>query len=160
MEKSIIQPNSEILSFSRDQILEYLPHRPPFLLLDGAPRIVVGEKIEAYKYINPEEPVLQGHFPGDPVYPGVYIIEGIAQAAAVLTFLSRVAIGLEDIRFAFLTGVDEARFRKPVYPGDTLEYSVSLIKLRNYFAWLDGVAKVNDEIVAEVKISARIASGR
>jgi 3-hydroxyacyl-[acyl-carrier-protein] dehydratase len=146
--------NKQKIVLSNEQVKEYLPHRYPFLLVDEVPEVIVGKSIRAIKHIAQQEPVFQGHFPENPIYPGVYIIEGIAQAGAILTFLSRLDLGLEDVRFAMLTGVNDVRFRKAVLPGDLLEYHVELLKQRNLFAWLKGVAKVGHEIVAEMKISA------
>jgi beta-hydroxyacyl-ACP dehydratase FabZ len=133
-------------------IQQCIPHRHPFLLVDRVLEASPNERIVAVKNVSIGEPVLQGHFPGNPVMPGVYIIEGIAQAAAVLGHLSYE----NGLTTCYLTEVSSARFRRPVVPGDVLRYEVTVLKRRAPFFWFDAIATVDGETVAEVKLSAFI----
>jgi len=102
-----------------NEILRYLPHRYPFLLVDRVLECRPGETIRALKNVTYNEPFFPGHFPGRPVMPGVIIIEALAQTAGILAFASVNTIPTEQTRFYFV-GIDKARFRKPVIPGDQL----------------------------------------
>jgi 3-hydroxyacyl-[acyl-carrier-protein] dehydratase len=108
-----------------EEILRRLPHRYPFLLVDRVLEYRLGESIRALKNVTYNEPFFRGHFPGRPVMPGVMIIEALAQTAGILCFLTANVIPDEKTRFYFV-GIDEARFRKPVEPGDQLVLSAQL----------------------------------
>ena len=110
---------TEPTRFDINDILRYLPHRYPFLLVDRVLEIQAGESITALKNVTYNEPFFPGHFPGRPVMPGVMIIEALAQATGILAFTSSNVIPTEETRFYFV-GIDKARFRKPVEPGDQL----------------------------------------
>ncbi|MEY4632061.1 MAG: 3-hydroxyacyl-ACP dehydratase FabZ [Pseudomonadota bacterium] len=127
-----------------------IPHRFPFLLVDRVVEIVPGERILAFRNISLSEPALQGHFPGNPVLPGVFIIEGLAQTAAIYGHFAAGGVA----RQCLLTDVSEARFRKPVRPGDRLMYEVKLVRQRGHFLWFEGVAHVDGEQVSTAKFSA------
>lgn len=131
-------------------IQKYIPHRYPFLLVDRVTSIVLGDKIVAYRNISISESALQGHFPGDPVLPGVFIIEGLAQTAAIFGQIAQGGVS----KGCLLTDVSEARFRQPVRPGDRLIYEVKIQRQRAHFIWFDGTALVDGEIVATAKFSA------
>jgi 3-hydroxyacyl-[acyl-carrier-protein] dehydratase len=133
-------------------IQKCIPHRYPFLLIDRVTHAVPHESITALKNITIADPVLQGHFPGNPVLPGVYIVEAIAQATAVLGHLS-YEHGLTQ---CLLTEVTAARFRRPVVPGDVLKIEAKVLKRRPPFFWFDAVCTVDGEPAAEVKLSAFI----
>lgn len=137
------------------QILDYLPHRYPILLVDRVLDLVPGERITALKNVTINEPFFQGHFPQFPVMPGVLIIEGLAQTAGALCVSS---IG-KDYRaeLVYFMGIDNAKFRKPVVPGDQLHYHVSKIRNRGRVWRFRGEAKVNGQVVAEAEISAMLA---
>ena len=107
------------------KILEYLPHRYPFLLVDRVLSCEPGKRLSALKNVTINEPFFQGHFPHHPVMPGVLIIEAMAQACAILTFHSESHRADERLVYYF-AGIDNARFRKPVVPGDTLRLEVTL----------------------------------
>ncbi len=109
------------------EIMERIPHRYPFLLVDRVLEIVPGRRIVAIKNVTINEPFFQGHFPGAPVMPGVLIIEALAQAGAVL-LLSDIPNGTSKL--VYFTGIDEARFRRPVVPGDQLRLTMEVLKLR------------------------------
>ena len=128
------------------QILEYLPHRYPFVLLDRVTDIVPGERIVGLKNVTINEPFFMGHFPGAPVMPGVLIIEALAQLGAVMIMRE---IENRTEKLVYFTGIDECRFRRPVVPGDQLVLEVDILKLRPRVARIRGVAKVEEDVAAE-----------
>lgn len=139
------------------KIMNFLPHRYPFLLIDRVVECQHGESIQAYKNITINEQVFQGHFPGTPVYPGVLIIEGMAQAGGVLAFVS--AFGEEEVcdKIVYFMSIDRAKFRVPVTPGDQLFYKLSVLKHKGNIWVLEGKAYVDDKLVAEAELKAMIA---
>ena len=140
------------------EIQKILPHRFPFLLIDRVTALVPGESIEAYKNVTIGEQIFQGHFPDHPIYPGVMIIEGMAQAGGVLAFKSMDEQGQGDTRekVVYFMSIDNAKFRHPVKPGDKLVYNLSVIKHRGNIWVLDGKAYVDDKLVAEAELKAMI----
>jgi len=136
-------------------ILKVLPHRYPFLMVDK----VVGIRGEQYgigvKNVTFNEPQFLGHFPSNPVFPGVLMIEGMAQTAGVLCYLAWPE-GAAPPYVYFMT-IDEAKFRKPVVPGDTIEYHMTLLRRRKNIWWYRGEAKVGDVLVAEAVVSAMMS---
>ncbi len=132
------------------EILDILPHRYPFLLVDRILELE-SERILALKNVTFNEPHFTGHFPGVPVMPGVLIVESMAQAGGVLM--------LRDVpdrhsKLIYFTGIDNCRFRRPVVPGDQLLLEVTVSKRRQRFAVLHGVARVGDEVAAEADLSS------
>lgn len=144
--------DSQKVILDKEGICQFLPHRAPLLLLDDVVAFESGVYLEARKFVGPEEPVLVGHFPGNPIWPGVYLVEGMAQASGVLEFLTQKS--LDPKNKTLLTGVEQARFRKPVMPGSTILYRVQRDRMRGNFYWFSGTARVNGEVVAEAKFSA------
>ncbi|HFD13757.1 MAG TPA: 3-hydroxyacyl-ACP dehydratase FabZ [Epsilonproteobacteria bacterium] len=140
------------------EIQEILPHRYPFLLVDRITKLTAGEYIEAYKNVSISEPVFQGHFPGHPIYPGVMIIEGMAQAGGVLAFKSMDGVTKEDIqnKVVYFMSIDKAKFRAPVTPGDQLVYKINVIKNKGAVWQLDAKAYVDDKVVAQAELKAMI----
>lgn len=134
------------------EIERALPHRYPFLLIDRVLELVPRESVLAIKNISVSEPVLQGHFPGSPIYPGVMTVEGLAQAAGILSYVSPE----KGISSMLLTEVQKARFRRQIIPGDTITYSVRLIKSRGKFFWFSGEARVGNEVAVECELSALV----
>ena len=136
-----------------EEILELLPHRYPFLLIDRVTDYTLGESIIAYKNITFNEPCFTGHFPGKPIFPGVLILEALAQAAGVLGFKTA---GNSDDLYLY-AGIDKARFKLPVVPGDRLDMVVTLIKERRGIWKFHGVASVEgkDVCVAEFMCAMR-----
>jgi 3-hydroxyacyl-[acyl-carrier-protein] dehydratase len=134
-------------------ILEMLPHRYPFLMVDRIVDIRGDEHGVGIKNVTFNEPHFQGHFPGNPVFPGVLMIEGMAQTAGVLCI---AATGSQRRPVYFLT-IDKAKFRKPVVPGDTIEYHMTRIARRRMMWWYRGEARVAGRIVAEAEVGAMIA---
>ena len=135
------------------EILAALPHRYPFLLVDRIIQIRGDEHGIGIKNVTINEPQFQGHFPGNPVFPGVLMIEGMAQTAGVLCI---AATGAKPTSVFFLT-IDKAKFRKPVRPGDTIEYHMNRITRRKSMWWYRGEAKVAGALVAEAEVAAMIA---
>jgi len=137
------------------QIQKMLPHRYPFLLVDKVTDIKEGECIEAYLNISITNPVFEGHFPDHPIYPGVLIIEGLAQAGGILAFQSVPEEEVKD-KVVYFMSIDKAKFRNPVRPGDKLEYKLNVIKHRGKIWQLDGKAYVDGNLVAEAELKAMI----
>ena len=131
------------------EIMKLLPHRYPMLLVDRILEIEEGKRIVGLKNVTANEQFFQGHFPGAPVMPGVLIVESMAQCGAVL-FLRDIE-DREKKLFLF-GGVDKARFRKPVVPGDQLIMEIELIQRRSNTVKLKGIAKVDGSVVAEAEM--------
>ena len=140
------------------EIQKILPHRFPFLLVDRITALVPGESIEGFKNITIGEQIFQGHFPDHPIYPGVMIIEGMAQAGGVLAFKSMDEEKQEDTKekVVYFMSIDNAKFRSPVKPGDQLVYKLSVLKHRGNIWVLDAKAYVDDKLVAEAELKAMI----
>lgn len=135
-------------------ILKMLPHRYPFLMVDRVTNIRGDEFGIGIKNVTINEPQFQGHFPENPVFPGVLMIEGMAQTAGVLCI---VAMGLDRAKNVFFMTIDKAKFRRPVLPGDTIEYHMTRTAHRRNMWWYRGEAKVAGTIVAEAEVGAMIS---
>jgi len=133
-----------------DRLLRLLPHRYPFLLVDRVIELTPGRAL-TLKNVTINEPFFAGHFPGNPVMPGVLIIEALAQSSALLVLGE---IEAESPRLFMLTGCDRVRFRRPVVPGDQLEMEVKLLRYRRPLWKIYGEARVAGEIAAEAELSA------
>ena len=142
------------------KIREILPHRYPLLLVDRITAITPNQTIEAYKNVTINEEVFNGHFPVQPIYPGVYIIEGMAQAGGVLAFVSM--FGEESSnngdKIVYFMSIDKAKFRNPVIPGDRLTYKLEVIKQKGGIWVLQGYAYVEEKLVAEAELKAMIVN--
>jgi beta-hydroxyacyl-ACP dehydratase FabZ len=132
-------------------IQQILPHRYPMLLVDRVLEMVPGESIRALKNVTMNEEVFQGHFPGSPVMPGVMILEALAQAGGLLMLHD---IPDRESKLVYFAGVDRARFRRPVVPGDQLILDVKILSLRRSFSKIEGKAYVNDQLVTEAVMSS------
>ena len=140
-----------MIQMNLHQVLEYLPHRYPFLLLDRVLSCEPGKDIVALKNVTINEPFFNGHFPHYPVMPGVLIIEALAQAAAILSFLTQNEKPDPNSIYYFV-GIDNARFKKPVSPGDALHLHVALDKHKSGLWRYNAQAKVEGELVAEAQL--------
>lgn len=135
-----------------NEILDLLPHRYPFLLVDRVLELEEAKKIVAIKNVTLNEPFFQGHFPGRPIMPGVLILEAMAQTGGVLAFRSFPGVKGS----VFFTGIDGARFRKPVIPGDQLKFVVEVVKHRREIWVFEAKAYVENDLVAEARIMAML----
>jgi 3-hydroxyacyl-[acyl-carrier-protein] dehydratase len=137
------------------EILSYLPHRYPFLLLDRVISCEPGKNIVALKNVAVGEPFFQGHFPENPIMPGVMILEAMAQAAAILSYKT---LQYEDKRnlLYYFVGIDNARFKKPVIPGDQLLLDVSMTRIVRGIGKFSAQARVGDAVVAEAELMCTI----
>jgi 3-hydroxyacyl-[acyl-carrier-protein] dehydratase len=142
-----------------NEILRYLPHRYPFLLVDRVLECRPGETIRALKNVTYNEPYFTGHFPGRPVMPGVIIIEALAQTAGILAFASVNTIPTEQTRFYFV-GIDKARFRKPVIPGDQLILTATVQRSLRGIWKFETRALVGDTEVAHAEMMVAPETGK
>jgi len=139
------------MSMEIKEILKYLPHRYPFLLVDRVVSCEPGKKIIAIKNVAISEPFFQGHFPENPVMPGVMILEALAQAAAILSFKTFNHVSTENLLYYFV-GIDRARFKKPVVPGDVLALEVTMLRQVRGIGKFGARALVGETVVAEAEL--------
>jgi 3-hydroxyacyl-[acyl-carrier-protein] dehydratase len=142
-------------AFGIHEILAALPHRYPFLMVDRVVDIRGDEHGVGIKNVTANEPHFVGHFPGKPVMPGVLLLEGMAQTAGTLCI--RAIPGQTKPSVVYFLTIDKAKFRKPVVPGDVVEYHVDRLRRRRNMWWYRGEAKVGGEVVAEAELGAMIA---
>jgi 3-hydroxyacyl-[acyl-carrier-protein] dehydratase len=147
------QKNVTVESADIALILKSLPHRYPFLMVDRITNIVGDETAIGIKNVTANEPQFMGHFPSEPIFPGVLMIEGMAQTAGVICILSR---GSKPPKSVYFLTIDKAKFRKIVQPGDTIEYHMTKINQRRTMWWYKAVAKVGGEAVAEAEVGAML----
>jgi beta-hydroxyacyl-ACP dehydratase FabZ len=144
-------PREEFPKWDIEWIMSVLPHRYPILLVDRVLEMTPRERIVAIKNVTVNEPFFAGHFPGRPVVPGVLLVEGMAQAGGLLL--------LHDIpdregKLVYFASIEEAKFRRPVVPGDQVRYEIDVLRYRKTFCKLAGKALVDGQIVAEAVISS------
>ncbi len=148
--------SSAELKIDIDEIMELIPHRYPFLLIDRMEKVVLGESATGIKNVTMNEPFFQGHFPGHPVMPGVLIVEAMAQTAAALVMKTEAQAKGSVVYFM---SVDSARFRKPVRPGDQLRIDVSKQHRRGNVWKFKGEARADGVLMAEATYAAMIVEG-
>ena len=134
------------------EIMRLLPHRYPFLLVDRITSLVPRHTVKGIKNVTVNEPFFQGHFPDRPVFPGVLILEGMAQVGGCLAYCSVPEMIGE--RLVYFAGIDKARFRKPVIPGDQIEFRMELLKHKRMIMVMKGQAFVDDQLVTEAELMA------
>jgi len=133
------------------EIMNLLPHRYPFLLVDKISKFKESESIVCIKNVSFNEPFFNGHFPGYPVMPGVLILEALAQASGLLVFKTPSLCPPTESLYLFV-GIDKARFKRPVVPGDQMELKVEMTKSKQGFAVFDAVATVENEVAASAEL--------
>ncbi|HLH95727.1 MAG TPA: 3-hydroxyacyl-ACP dehydratase FabZ [Xanthobacteraceae bacterium] len=136
-------------------ILKALPHRYPFLMVDRIVSISGDDAAVGIKNVTINEPQFLGHFPGNPIFPGVLLIEGMAQTAGTICIMKQTAEGFPPKGFYFTT-IDGAKFRKPVLPGDTIEYHMNKMARKRNMWWYRGRAMVAGQLVAEAEVGAML----
>lgn len=136
-----------------NKIREIIPHRYPFLLLDRILHLEPGTKAIGYKNVSTNEPFFQGHFPGNPIMPGVLIVEALAQLGCVAMLVKEEYKGM----IGLFAGIDGVRFKRPVYPGDRLDLMVELLKLKGPIGKFKGEAKVEGQLACEAEVLFAIA---
>ncbi|MCC6657011.1 MAG: 3-hydroxyacyl-ACP dehydratase FabZ [Rhodocyclaceae bacterium] len=139
------------------EILEYLPHRYPLLLVDRVLEVVPGERIVALKNVSYNEPFFPGHYPHHPVMPGVLVIEALAQTAAILSFKT-MGGKPDDKSVYYFVGIDGARFKRPVSPGDQLVFEVSILANKRGIWKFAACAKVEGQVAAEAELMCTVRS--
>lgn len=140
-----------------NNIMEVLPHRYPFLLIDRIVEFTKGETIVALKNVTVNEPFFQGHFPGYPIMPGVLIVEAMAQAGGILSYVS----GFQKKKdLVFFSTIDKVKFRKPVVPGDQLMFTLNILKMRKKAIKMTGKATVDGNVVTEAELMASFGSAQ
>ena len=144
--------STDVAAINIKEIIGLLPHRYPFLLVDRILEVEKEKSIIGLKNVTINEPFFQGHFPSEPIMPGVLILEGMAQVGGILAFHSvPEMVGDKLIYFA---GIDKVRFRQPVVPGDQLIFNMAVLKQKGKIWKMSGKAKVNDTLVAEAELIA------
>jgi 3-hydroxyacyl-[acyl-carrier-protein] dehydratase len=138
-----------------DTILKTLPHRYPFLMIDRIINIDSDNSAVGIKNISVNEPMFQGHFPGNPVFPGVLIIEGMAQTAGAIAIAADKTKGPHVV---YMVTVDKCKFRKPARPGDVIEYHIRKIRRRSAMGWYEARAMVGSTLIAEAEVGAMVNS--
>ncbi len=143
-----------VTGFSIKDIMQYLPHRYPFIMIDRVLELEPGQRIVTLKNVTINEPYFQGHFPDDPIMPGVLILEAMAQSAGVLTYESLP----EDRRevLIYFMAIEKAKFRRMVVPGDQLRFEIEILKLKRKAVKGAGKAYVENQLVAEAEMMASI----
>ncbi len=139
-------------AYDIQKIMNLLPHRYPFIMIDRILELIPGEKVVALKNVTINEPFFQGHFPGSPIMPGVLIIEAMAQAGAVLAAKSLPEE--EQGSLIYFMGMNKVKFRKPVVPGDQIIFEVKFLKQRAKVFKMSGMAFVDEKLVAEAELMA------
>ena len=146
--------STELAAMAIADILSALPHRYPMLMIDKIIRIDGDETAVGIKNVTFNEPIFQGHFPGNPIFPGVLIIEGMAQTAGAIVIKHDSTSGRKNI--VLMLGVDKAKFRKPAGPGDTIEFHIAKIQRRRNVGRYEARAIVDGTVIAEAEITAMI----
>ena len=137
------------MTLDANEILQILPHRYPFLLVDKILELEPGKRVVGQKSVTMNEHFFVGHFPGHPIMPGVLIIEMMAQVGGVMLLKPEGNAG----KLAYLAGVEKARFRKPVLPGDTITAEITIVRERGNLGWTKAEARVNGDLVCDAEIS-------
>ena len=141
------------MPFDIQEIMDLLPHRYPFLLIDRIPEFERGKRLVAIKNVTINEPFFQGHFPGYPIMPGVLVIEAMAQAGAIL-IMSEIAD--RHSKLVVFTGIERAKFRRPVSPGDQIRFEIEVLSVRSRAGRMEGKAYVDGKLACEATLTCRV----
>ncbi len=152
-DQSAQTPSGTLETMDIDAILKALPHRYPFLMIDRIINIDSDNSAIGIKNCSVNEPFFQGHFPGNPVFPGVLIIEGMAQTAGAIAIAADKASGRHVV---YMVTVDKCKFRKPARPGDVIEYHIRKIRRRSAMGWYEARAMVGTTLIAEAEVGAMV----
>jgi len=145
------------LPLTYQDIVKILPHRYPFLLVDRITELELGKRVVGLKCVTINEPFFQGHFPGEPIMPGVLIVEGMAQTGGVLGRLSVMdSMDIKPESATYFMAIDKVKFRRPVIPGDQLVYEVEAMRTGTKVWKVSGKARVGDEVAAEAELVALV----
>ncbi len=150
------EKNGETITLLYNDIIKLIPHRHPFLLIDKITDIVINKSITGIKAVTFNEPFFPGHFPGYPIMPGVLILESMAQTAACLVSYEDQSLSLNNL--VFFTGIEKAKFRKPVIPGNELLLKINLISNKRSLYKFNGKAFVQNNLVASSDFSAMLVN--
>ena len=145
----------ELTTMDIQEILKHLPHRYPMLMIDRIIEVNGNESAIGIKNVTFNAPIFQGHFPGEPVFPGVLIIEGMAQTAGAIAIAAGTGAGEDHI--VYLLTVDKCKFRKPARPGDRIEYHIRKIRHRMTMGWFEAKAMVDGVVIAEAEVGAMVS---
>ena len=145
--------STELGAMSLAEILKSLPHRYPFLMIDKIIEVDSDDSAIGIKNVSVNEPIFQGHFPGNPVFPGVLIIEGMAQTAGAIAIAADETKGRHIV---YMVTVDKCKFRKPARPGDVIEYHIRKIRRRSAMGWYEARAMVGSTLIAEAEVGAMV----
>ena len=146
--------NGDVKVLLHNDIINLIPHRYPFLLIDKVTNIIIGKSVTGIKSITFNEPFFQGHFPNYPVMPGVFILEAMAQTAACLVAFADKSLSTNSL--VFFTGIEKAKFRKPVTPGSTLILKVNILATKKTLYKFSAEAFVDDIVMASSDFSAML----
>lgn len=152
-DESAPAPSETLETMDIDAILKTLPHRYPFLMIDRIVNIDGDNAATGIKNISFNEPFFQGHFPENPVFPGVLIIEGMAQTAGAIAIAADRTSGRHVV---YMVTVDKCKFRKPARPGDVIEYHIKKIRRRSSMGWYEARAMVGSTVIAEAEVGAMV----
>ena len=146
----------EIITLLHNEIIKLIPHRHPFLMIDKVTNIVLNQSITGIKSVTINEPFFPGHFPEYPVMPGVLILESMAQTAACLVSYQDKSLSSNNL--VFFTGIEKAKFKKPVIPGNELVLKINLISNKRSFYKFNGEAFIQNKLVASSEFSAMLVN--
>jgi 3-hydroxyacyl-[acyl-carrier-protein] dehydratase len=149
-----VEARTELTSMDIGTILEVLPHRYPFLMIDRIVDIDGDRSAVGIKNVTFNEPIFTGHFPDDPVFPGVLIIEGMAQTCGAMAIKAQLGTGKHVV---YLLTVDKCKFRKPARPGDRIEYHIRKVRQRMTMGWFECRAMVDGIVIAEAEVGAMVS---
>ena len=152
MDERVSSDSGPELPIQIKELFDYLPHRYPILLVDRVTEMVVGESVKGYKNITANEEVFNGHFPGQPIFPGVLILEAMAQLSGVLAFETKGVRPKDGVNYLF-GAVDKARFRRPVVPGDRLDMESKILAERRIMMKFETSAYVDGELACSATLS-------